>query len=286
VLAVLCVLAFGVLYLVAVRTGWGQNLDNAALVGRTTRPEVVRATDRLLNTISVSSLVLVGGVIVLIALLRGRPHLALTAAVLVVGANLTTEVLKHWILGRPTLVQPNPLGPSFPSGHSTVAMSLALALVLVVPETARALTALGAFAYAALVGVGVVTAGWHRPSDVAGAYLVTTAWAALATAFLLAWRGTTRVRRPRQALAPLVPPLLVGGGLVLLVIGFLGLAATLVALRQDQLDAVRFDEAYAAALTLIVGSGLVLVAALLAALRGVALDPLEEPVATRARVAR
>ena len=272
-LAGACVLVFGLLYLLAVRTGWGQSIDNATLAGRTARPEVLRATDRLLNTISISALVLVGAVVVLIALVRGRPHLALTALVLVGGANFTTQILKHWVLPRPTLVDPDPLGPSFPSGHSTVALSLGLAVVLVVPHRARVVAALGAFGYASLVGIGVVTAGWHRPSDVVGAYLVTTTWAALSAAFLLAWQGTTRVRTPRQSLEPLVPPILAGGGLAFLVVGFVGLAATLVAIREDQLDAVRLDEAYAAALVAIVGSCLLLVGALLAAMRGVNLDP-------------
>jgi len=281
-LAGVCALVFGLLYVLAVRTGWGQTIDNAALAGRTARVDVLRATDRLLNTISISSLVLVGGVVVLIALVRGRPHLALMALVLVAGANVSSQILKHWVLSRPTLVDPDPLGPSFPSGHSTVALSLGLAVVLVVPQSARVLAALGAFAYAALVGIGVVTAGWHRPSDVVGAYLVAITWAALATAFLLAWQGTTRVRGPSRALEPIVPPIIAGLGLALLAVGFLGLAATLVAIREDQLDAVRLDDTYAAALVAIVGAGLVLVGALLAALRGLNLDPLDDAPAARA----
>jgi membrane-associated phospholipid phosphatase len=277
-LALACVALFGVLYALAVRTRFGQKIDNAALAGRTTRASVLRATDHLLNTISIGSLVLVGGVILLVALLRGRPYLAFAAAIVIGGANLTTQLLKHDILGRPSL-DPNapgigPLaGPSFPSGHTTVAMSLALALVLVVPARARPAAAVGGFAYAALIGIGVVTAGWHRPSDVVGAYLVVTGWAAVAAAALLAWKGLARVRGAASRRVGLASPLFAGAGVALLGIGFVGSAGALVAVRENQLDAVRLDAVYAAAMTAIVGIGLVLVAILLATLRGVRLDP-------------
>jgi membrane-associated phospholipid phosphatase len=278
VFALACLAFFGVLYGIAVRTAFGQKIDNAAIAGRTTRASVLRATDHLLNTISLSSLVVVGGIILLIALLRGRPYLAFAAAAVIGGSNLTTELLKHDILGRPALDPNGPVigplaGPSFPSGHTTVAMSLALGLVLVVPARGRPAAAVGGFAYAALVGVGVVTAAWHRPSDVVGAYLVVTAWAAVAAAALLAWRGLARVGSGPRRRVGLVSPLFAGVGLALLGIGFVGSAGALVAVRENELNAVRLDEVYAAAMTAIVGVGLVLVAAFLSMLRGVRLDP-------------
>jgi membrane-associated phospholipid phosphatase len=270
--------ALVVLYVVAVHTSWGQQVDDAALSGRTTRPNVLHATDRLLNTISITSIVLIGAVIVAVALARGRWHLAITAAVVILGANLTTEFLKHELLGRHDLVTgANPLPtPSFPSGHTTVAMSLALGLVLVVPASIRAVTALGGLAYAGLVGTGTVTAGWHRPSDAMGAYLVATAWAAAGAAGLIWWRGTVRARGRDREDTRIVSPLLIGAGIGLLLIGFLGFAATFVVLRQDRLDAVDINATYAAALAAILGVACVCVAALLATLRSVNLDPLDD----------
>jgi membrane-associated phospholipid phosphatase len=275
ILGIFCVLALALLYVLAVRTTWGQELDNAALSGRTTRASVLRATDHLLNTISVASLVVLGGTIILVAVVRRRIYLALTAAVIVGGSCVTTELLKREILPRPILTSGDPFGPSFPSGHTTVAFSLVVALVLVVPARARAATAVVAFGYAALVGMGVVTAGWHRPSDVIGGELVVTAWSAFAVAGLLAWRGAGDAR-PRRTDVPVVPPAFAGIGLVLIAIGFVGFAGTVVAIRQDQLDAVRLNATYAAAMFAIVGAGLVLLAALLGALRGVRLDPTPE----------
>jgi membrane-associated phospholipid phosphatase len=216
--------------------------------------------------------VLLGAGIVTIAVARRRVHLALVAGVVVAGACATTEVLKHFILGRPDLVNPNPLGPSFPSGHTTVAMSLAVALVLVVPPNRRALVALLGLAYACAVGAGVLTAGWHRPSDVMGAFLVVTAWAAAGTAALVMWRGAPPEAEPMDS-DDVVDPLAIGGA-ALLVVGFVGFVIVYLALRQDRLDAVRLSGAYAAALIAIVGTGLIAMATILATIGGVELDPL------------
>src|SRR3982074_213184 len=68
-------------------------------------------------------------VAVLVALLRGRPRLAFAVGAILLGANATTEVLK------PLLAAPRPgslfggvsplMPASWPSGHSTAAMSFA-----------------------------------------------------------------------------------------------------------------------------------------------------------------
>ena len=53
--------------------------------------------------------------------------------------------------------------------------------------------------------------------------------------------------------------MVVGLGLGLLVVGFLGYAATVVALRQQQLDVVELDQAYGGAMAAIVGVGVLLI---------------------------
>ncbi len=262
------------LYVVAVRTRWGQDLDDAALDGRTDRTVVLRATGRLLETISVTSLALLGGAAAVIAMVRRRIYLAFAAAVVVGGSVVTSEILKRVVLSRPILLggdDPLPI-PSFPSGHATVAMSLAVAFALVVPARARGVTALCGLAYACLIGTGTVTAGWHRPSDVMGAYLVVTMWAGLVGAALIRWRGATLERESEHFGEPTVSPTLGWTGAGLLALGFVGFAIVYVAIRQDRLDAVRLSGAYFASLVGILGVGLVLMASLLAALKGVGLD--------------
>lgn len=276
-LLVICILLLAVLYVLAVQTSWGQRLDDAALDGRTTRVGVLNATQRLLDTISVASLAAAGVVIAVIAVARRRPHLALMALVVIGGANVTTELLKRQILPRPDLVGEGErlAGPSFPSGHATVAMSVVVALVLVVPPRWRATTAAAGFVYAGMVGMGVVTAGWHRPSDVMGAYLVAVGWGAGAVMLLVVWRGATQLRLGTERM-PALSPVVIGIGIALVVVGFIGFAAALVAIREDQLDAVDLDETYAAAMAAIVGTGVLLLSALVVAMRGVTLDPLPD----------
>ena len=124
-----------------------------------------------------------------------------SAAAVLLGANVTTHVLK------PGLGRLDPLGAeaardlvgSFPSGHATVAASLGLALMLVVPRRLVWLAALLGLGYAAGVGAALLALGWHYPSDVAGGYLVATAWAGAAAA-VLAWRDRRPPPRRRRPL--------------------------------------------------------------------------------------
>jgi membrane-associated phospholipid phosphatase len=191
-LAAACALATAIAFLVAIRTAGGQRLDDAAR-GRLSpfrEPRAYSATESLLETISVSSLALFGLGIMAVAIVRGRPRLALGAGAVVVGANLTTQVLKSG-LDRPDLV--NGLGPSpgaFPSGHVTVAMSLAMALVLVAPPALRWVAAVAGCGYAAVVGVAVLALDWHRPSEVIAGDLVCVGWAAAVAGVLVEVRGT------------------------------------------------------------------------------------------------
>ena len=106
---------------------------------------------------------------------------------MVLVAALTTEVLKFFILERPDLVVSRIGDNSYPSGHTTIGMSIAMSALLVVPARLRMVTALGAGAVGAAFGVAVVAAGWHRPSDAVGAYLVCLAASAGAAALIRAY---------------------------------------------------------------------------------------------------
>jgi membrane-associated phospholipid phosphatase len=273
VLAVACVAALVVVYGIAVHTSVGRHLDNDALLGRSQNPKVQRATSHLLHTIDLFSLAWIGGAIVLIALARARLRLALGAATLIAGALATSETLKH-VLPRPRLVHPDPLPlPSFPSGHTTVAFSLTLALLLVVPGRWRGPVAAGGAVYAAAVGAATVTAAWHRPSDVIGAFLVTVGWAALVAAVLVAEWGPGSVAERRRARRGerLVVPLLGVSAVLLAVVGF-AVASTVAALRDRHLEVIGLGASYAFAVAAIFAVGSALVAVLLWCLRDVSLD--------------
>ena len=161
---------------------------------------------------------------ILVALARGRPRVAVAVAAIVLGANATTQVLK------PLLAEPRAswqsgfslvLAASWPSGHATAAMSLALSSVLAAPARWRqAVAALGA-AFAVAVSYSFLTLGWHYPSDVFGGFLIAATWTLVAIAALRAVEdrspGGARIAGPVSIRDALRPPgaALAGAGALL-----------------------------------------------------------------------
>ena len=172
---------------VALTSQSGQDLDQSAMEAVYAREDTLERLLGLLGNVSIgTTAVAVAGCLVL-ALVRRRYAAAAGALVVVVGANVTTQVLKRVVFDRPDLghLSIN----SLPSGHTTVVTSVVLAGLLVAPAYARTvLVVLGTFA-ATFTAASTVVAGWHRPSDVLVAYAVSLAWGA-GVVFVLA------VRRP------------------------------------------------------------------------------------------
>jgi membrane-associated phospholipid phosphatase len=272
-LAVVSVVLFVVLYLLAVRTAWGQRADNAAIRGRTIDSAVQHAVRSTLDTVSVTSATLATFAVMGAALLRRRPRLAIGAGALVLGANATTQVLKN-ALDRPGLLGPGVARATvstFPSGHSTVAMSLALALVLVVPARLRVAVGVASGVFAVVVGAATLTGAWHRPSDVLAAYLVTLIWAAGVSAWLVVPRAATR---GGAVPADRTPPALdwIVFALVFLVIAA-AIAMGVDVLRDAELDQIGVGRAYVFAVLAIAAGTFAALAALILTLDRAPLDP-------------
>lgn len=275
-LTLCCVAAVVALYVIAVRTEEGQRLDERALQTRSVVDDDAREVARnVLETISVSSLAAAGGTLVFIGLVRGRVFLAVSVGVAILGANVTTEALKLRILERPALLDgvSHPWN-TFPSGHSTVAMSLAVGAVLVAPRRLRGTVALAGVAYAAAVAGATVVTGWHRPSDTIGGGFVAVGWGAAVAAVLVATRGTGRDLPGASSSAPrpIMWILTTAGALILVAAAMI--AATF-AYRGHVGDLLIVDRGrpFLFAQVVIVGTDLLLVGLLLIALRGITLDP-------------
>lgn len=191
-----------VLYVVLVRTRWGQEVDDLAFEGRrAVSAGATRSLDRMLRTVTERSLVLLGGAIVLAALAQRRLRLAFVVGACMSGAVLTTEVLKLHLLERPSFAGvAGAAGNSYPSGHATIGMVLALGVVMVAPSALRRVAAVAGAVLAAVFGIAVMASGWHRPSDVIGAYAVALAWFA-AGHLVLQWLDEHHPRH-RDAAAP------------------------------------------------------------------------------------
>ena len=131
-----------------------------------------------------------------IALARRRPDLAIASAVLVAGANVTTQALKYGLVDRPDFGY-STLN-TLPSGHVTVVTSVMVGLLLVLPASWRPVLVPVATLLGTTAGVATLVVAWHRPSDIIAAYLVVMAWAG-AVVIGLAAAGRAGPLGPRQA---------------------------------------------------------------------------------------
>lgn len=189
--ALCCVLAFAVLLAVAYGSDQARSVDSRALQGffDLQRPGVAGPVERVAvlgNAIPVGIFTaLLAGV----ALLRGRPRLAVAVVALLGLTSVSSQVLKA-LLAYPrfngTLQTGFVSTEAFPSGHATAAMSIALAALLVVPARARPLAAVVGMGFALAVSFCVVILGSHFPSDVLGGFLLAAFWALVVAAAVLA----------------------------------------------------------------------------------------------------
>ena len=192
--AVLSFAGVFVLYRVFVDTLAGQQVENAAFQGALYgQTQLWRVAERVLDVVSVGFMAVVLVAAMVIAALRRRWSLAIQVAVLMIGANLTTQLLKNFVLYRPDLGVEADYGNTLPSGHTTAAASVSAALLLVVPPRVRPWAAVLGAGYTTATGVSTLIGQWHRPSDVVAAVLVVLAWTAIACAMVAltpAWPST------------------------------------------------------------------------------------------------
>src|SRR4051812_15528519 len=122
--------------------------------------------------------VLSAGVLAL-AFRRGGVRLAGMVGAVLVGAGITTQVLKPLTAdprGIDLVPSANVSNAAWPSGHATAAAALAFCLVALAPARWRPLAIAAGAAFALAVGCSVLVLGWHFPSDVAGGVCVAAAW--------------------------------------------------------------------------------------------------------------
>jgi membrane-associated phospholipid phosphatase len=207
----------------------GHQRDSAILYGfsllwRDSTNEPLRLIARIPDPVPYAIL---GCLCIGVGLVRRRYWRAGAVAVLLVGTGATTHLAKH-ALSTPRVSQW--LGPwgqvgnaTFPSGHATAAMTLALCAVLVSPPAHRATVALFGGAFAIAVGYATLALTWHYPSDVVAGYLVAGLWVSLTIAVL----QRVEHAEPEPARPPPWEPLVLLGGVVAVV------AAAVVALEAN-----------------------------------------------------
>ena len=184
-LALSCLAATLGLWGLFVFTHTGQTLDAMALEGSEIGSHYVSAhARRLLSVVSMPAAVVLVVTILVIGLLRRSHRRAVWAVVAVVGANLTTQILKYQFLWRPdfNITERWDNANTLPSGHTTMAASAAVALILLSGRRWRPLSAWAGGLFTVAMGYSTLVCQWHRPSDVVTAVLLSVAWGALAVA--------------------------------------------------------------------------------------------------------
>jgi membrane-associated phospholipid phosphatase len=187
-------------------------------------PHVIRTLHIFVSLCNPSHYVYLAAFSIVVALLRKAWPAACAASFVLIGANLTTLVLKAVLPEPPTaplagVLLPVPY-PRWPSGHSTAAMAVVVALVLAAPPRLRSLTAGAGAVFAAIVGYAVLAFGTHLPSDVVGGFLVASLWGLGAVVGLSFTQRAGAVRE-----APRKSPVSLPGALVPPVVALLLLAA-------------------------------------------------------------
>jgi len=199
------------LYLVMVRIEWGQAVVDSAFLARLSEARILRTLDkRFLESIDVWVFLAGGLCLFLIAALGRRWRVGLVVAV-AYGVTIVSAELLKMFLPQPILAIAfeESMGTkaglnTFPSGHTTFATALVLGLVLLVAPRVRVPVAIVGTGLMIVVAGGVVSAGWHRPTDAFGGVALGSAWMAVTAAALLARRGAPGVRPCAEHLVPLV----------------------------------------------------------------------------------
>jgi membrane-associated phospholipid phosphatase len=213
--AAFCVLAFSVLMVLAYYVGPAQYLDNAALHGFVSiyRPGIDSLATGLAHLCNPFPYAIVAAAVIATAIKTRGLRTAAATGLLLAGANVSSQVLKPLLAHHRELYYTewhlnNLTDASFPSGHATAAMSLSLAVLMIVPRAYRPLAATLGALFTVGVSFSILILQWHYPSDIVGGYLIATGWGLAALAALgyanERWpeRGTMRSKARTAIPAP------------------------------------------------------------------------------------
>ncbi|MDX8141188.1 phosphatase PAP2 family protein [Lentzea sp. BCCO 10_0061] len=176
-----------IVYVLAVLTKAGQTIENAALRGAD--QDNVSESDAAWNAlgqITIYSLAAAVVAVALVGVLRKRWDLTIAAVGVIVAGQVVVQALKRFVLPRPALVEVTGdyAHNSLPSGHTTIAMTVLFAAIIVVPWKWRGVMLFFVLPWATAIGQYTLTAKWHRLSDTLAADGIALAIAALAAWWL------------------------------------------------------------------------------------------------------
>jgi membrane-associated phospholipid phosphatase len=268
-----CVLLLLVTWYAAHYVGFVKRADVSILGGfaELHRPFLDRLTQFVAQLCDPHPYVVLAALPVLVALARRRPRVAITVGAIMLAANETTQLLKPLLAGPRDPVWWSPISnASWPSGHATAAMSLALCAVIAAPARRRPVVAAGMSGFAIAVCYSFLELGWHYPSDVLGGFLVAATWTLLGVAGLSVYEARRPSRAPETAVAGR-PAFSLGEALtpaaVLLLAAALLVGLILLARPHAVVDYARAHEAFVIGAAAIAAVGMTLASGLMLVLR-------------------
>lgn len=200
-----------------VYTSLGQELDSLAMHAVAHHFHWPQVYEVIAHSVASTWVLGLFVVVLLVSVLwRQRYQLLARAAIVLVGANATAQALKA-VLPRPFFTVDYAMPNSFPSGNVTLAASVAVVLIGVVPPAFRRWATFVSWFLVMAVGISVVALGWHRPADVLGAMMLAGIFGLLA---LPAERPERDCWAPRGFPAGLAVAVFLVSGLALGAVGY------------------------------------------------------------------
>lgn len=209
-----------------------QARDGATLEGfrQLNRPRLTELLVHVAHLADPRPYALIGLTLAVVAFLRRKPRVGVAIIFLLFLTGATTESLKQG-LAQPRfsdwLGNGQIAAASWPSGHATASMTLALCAILAAPPVARpTVAAIGAL-FAISVSYSILALAWHFPSDVVGGFFVASMWTLIVVAVLAALPEPRRASPPQTARRRTGPwstpqsafgPMVIGSGTVAAVI--------------------------------------------------------------------
>lgn len=215
--SLLCIVLLTAGYFAFVTTAWGHQVDKDGYFGRAVLSwKVQKLNLDILDFVSTTALLVAAMILLAIAALRRCALVGILAVTGFGGAVVGAEILKDVLPWRMLVPGDATLRPAFqadtyPSGHATIGTSFALGLLLVSSPRWRLWLIVVGGCISATFAVGVLFAGWHRPSDSLGALAWSGFCMTVAAAFAIGLRG-----RPTPAIADPGRAILSSAGMAIL----------------------------------------------------------------------
>lgn len=187
-------LALAALYLMVVGTPSGQIVDHELMLRFSGAFGIDLPTAGWFDEMQMP-LLMAGFGLVAVLLLVARSARIATEAVAIVLLTLGAAYVLKALLDRPSFGV-GPLLNSFPSNTVAVFSALAVIAFITPPSALRSIVLTYSVTVGAIASLAVVALQWHRPGDVAGAWLIAVCAAGVVRAYSTAWNAETILRRP------------------------------------------------------------------------------------------